>query len=100
MSIAFAASVADFEDPAVRLGRPFPQFTDADGDYVMLRMPTLRERLRVIATQLYTYDYREPLSEGVAQVLEAINKSAENGEEEIDEDEDEYGEEESETVDS
>jgi len=91
-SLEFAATVAEFENPNRLLGRPFPQFTDAGGDDVSLRMPTLRERLRVIAAQLRTYEYREPVSEAVKQVLEAVNKSFEDGanEEEEEEEEDDY----------
>eukprot|EP00026_Physarum_polycephalum_P010693 Phypoly_transcript_10867.p1 GENE.Phypoly_transcript_10867~~Phypoly_transcript_10867.p1 ORF type:complete len:357 (+),score=68.35 Phypoly_transcript_10867:196-1266(+) len=89
MSIEFAASVADFEDPNQRLGRPFPQFTDAGGDDVSLRMPTLRERLRVIASQLHTYEYREPVSDAVKQILATVNRTFEEGYEE-EEDDDDY----------
>ena len=42
-------------------------------------MPSLRERLRVISTQLSSYNFRDPLSEGLTQVVEAIKKSLEGG---------------------
>jgi hypothetical protein len=63
-------------------------------------MPTLRERLRLIAAQLHTCDYREPLYEGVAQVLEAIKTGYENGANGENEEEEYEDEEDSENVDN
>jgi hypothetical protein len=79
MSVAFAASVPKFEDPALRLGKEFPQFTKTASGDDALCLPSLRERLGVIAAQVYTYEYKEPLSEDMTKVLEAINQLFEDG---------------------
>lgn len=128
ISIAFASSVKEFEDPGIRLGKEFPQYIDTGVESETedqeanpresetlgkrkretmdseqdngaererkrtkqaaprkkLVLPTLKERLGVIAAQMYTYEYKEPLSDAIAKVLELINKQFEGDESEPD----------------
>eukprot|EP00051_Salpingoeca_urceolata_P011722 m.145576 g.145576 ORF g.145576 m.145576 type:complete len:413 (-) comp17226_c0_seq4:25-1263(-) len=60
VSLACAASTLEFEDPDMRVSL-------AHGD-----LPTLAERVRTIAVQLWSYDNKSPLSPSMRQLLQAL----------------------------
>eukprot|EP00743_Colponemidia_sp_Colp-15_P007079 GILK01007638.1.p1 GENE.GILK01007638.1~~GILK01007638.1.p1 ORF type:complete len:330 (+),score=30.33 GILK01007638.1:40-1029(+) len=68
ISLSFALSHPSFEDPFVRL----PEAQHRPWHV----LPSLAERLRVIATQLWTYEAKEPLDERTRFILESIEEDA------------------------